>query len=142
MFLSKLQRKLQLPPEYPEAFSELYDAKVKLTSTMPSMLMPGDLVTFAYKGSLLRSRTLLVVGTTRAPRAKYMSSQGNYLLCCFEINKNLDSIKMMLSSLYKNRRFSDYSKIPKTLTSFLGLSNFKTFKISDIRGAYELEVSR
>jgi hypothetical protein len=140
MFLSKLQRKLQLPSEYREAFSEVYNAKVKLVSTLPSTLLPGDLVTFAYKGSLLNSRTLLVVGTKKAPRGKFTSTQGNYLLCCFEIKQNLDAITMMLNSLYKNRRFSDYSKIPKLLTSFLGISNFKTFKINDIRGAYELEV--
>ena len=137
----KIVKKLQIPGSFDEAVKEVYgpDISIKLSQASPSVFRPGDIVTFSYKGGIL-ARRLLVVATERAPRAKYVSNLGNYLLCCFELKETYPELVTVFNSFYKQRSIN-YASMPKTSRSALGVTNYKTFKISDIRGSYKIELS-
>jgi hypothetical protein len=137
----KIAKKLQMPGAFDEAVKEVYgtEVSIKLSQSSPAVLRPGDIVTFTYQGGVL-ARRLLVVATERAPRAKYVSTRGNYLLCCFELKETYPELVTVFNSFYKQRSIN-YASMPKTSRSALGITNYKTFKINDIRGAYKIELS-
>jgi len=142
MVFAKFIKKLQLPSEYTEAAQDVFgDAQIVLTATNSAKVKPGDIITFSYPGSMFSSRRLLVVGTKHAPRAKYMSGRGNYLLCCFELEETLPGIAMIFNSFYKNRTVN-YSRMPKTLNNVFGVKGFKTFNIQKITSLFEVTVKR
>lgn len=141
MVFAKFIKKLQIPSEYYQAventFSDkLGEVEIILRSISSDFLKPGDLITFSYE-SIWRARRLLVVGTKHAPRAKYISGKGNYLLCCYELDESLPGMSMVFSSFYKNRSVN-YSKMPKTLNTVFGVTNFKTFNIDKIESLFEV----
>ena len=144
MVFAKFIKKLQLPSVYTEAaFESLDTASLKLNTTSPSMLQPGDIVTFSYEGGILSaSRRFLIVGTEAHPGAKYISGKGNYLICGYDLTnkESLPGLVMVFNSFYKNRS-SNYKQMKSTMSSIFG-GPFKTFKASGMRSLYKIEASK
>jgi hypothetical protein len=139
---SKIFKKLQIPQAFYLAIREAFGpgAYIKLSQTSPSVLRPGDIVTFSYPGKF-SARRLLVVGTEKAPRGKYMSSRGNYLVCCYELNESYPELVFVFNSFFKKRSIN-YSAIPKTSQQIFGVTNFKTFNAQKISKAYQIEIAQ
>lgn len=143
MIDSNLKQILQPPPEYSEAVGQLYKNKsVDIEETLIEKILPGDIITFTYEASNPEKvRRLLVVSTPRGPNGKFYSPKsGSNLLCCFELVENISSLENVFSILYKNEKFSNYKKYSRTLRSFLGPMNFKTFIVNRIKFIQQLVI--
>jgi hypothetical protein len=139
MFFSKLIKKLQLPKTFKQAADEVYgESNINLRPCSPGSMLPGDIVTFSYDGQF-GSRRLLIVSTERASRGNYVSSQGNRLLCAYELEETLPGLTMVINSFYKVRR-TNYSKMKNTMDKVFGVTNFKTFNFSKIGTSFRLEL--
>lgn len=105
---------------------------------------PGDIIYFSYpedgKGPL-KQRIALIVSCNRGPTGLFISTRYNLLLMCFELDSKFDAlIKVIVRTLYKRRRKSNYYKVIKTLTEFLSVENARTYDLKKMRGMYQIEI--
>ena len=147
MKLLKSQVKLQIPDELRQAANDVYNSDeeevsiMKVVQSNSSVALPGDVALFTYDGeSTLRK--VLVVKTNSAKLGKFTSSQGNKLLCCFELEQTLGTLTSVFDKLYKNSDFSSYDKFKGGLDMFFGRSKYKTFIVSKIDNFYEIHIDK
>lgn len=102
-------------------------------------LIPGDILklnysyvdekTGQYKSS---NKTVLITAIERGPKGNFISTRNNKLLCCFELNPNSFTFKLVLKLFFKKENRCDYKLIPSFLKFVFGLSAFKTLNIQNI----------
>jgi hypothetical protein len=142
MKISKSKIISQVPDELSSALDEVHGEenwKMTLRKSSIAKAVPGDILLFSYEKEK-QVRKLLVVRTSKTQTGKYMSSLGNRLICCFELDLSISTLALVINKLYKNQNLSSYRRYKKSLTSFFGGSKFKTFKTSEINNLYEVNV--
>lgn len=111
----------------------------KLTPISPTFLNPGDLVFLKYDRDLF-FRVVLVVSNKKGSGV-FLSSRGNLLVSCFQLNVSPEITSVILNKLYKNRVLASYRTITSGLRSLLGKDRYRTFKLNNIRELYTLKIN-
>jgi hypothetical protein len=104
--------------------------KYKLYPRSPLSVPPGEILKLVYAGS--GEKTVLVTATERGPRGNFLSTRDNNLLCCFELNENSITFKIVLKLFHKKENRCHYKLVPNFLKFVFGLSAFKTLDIMKI----------
>lgn len=147
MKLLKSQVKLQIPDELSQAASDVFDPEQEETNVMKvvqssyATALPGDIALFTYDGEATL-RKVLIVKTNTAKSGKFTSSQGNKLLCCFELEQQLGTLTSVFDKLYKSDEFSSYERYKGGLDIFFGRSKYKTFSVTKINNFYEIQINK
>lgn len=101
----------------------------------PLSLPPGEIVKLVYAGS--GDKTVLITATERGPRGNFLSTRNNDLLCCFEVDSESLTFKLILRLFHKKQNRCHYKLMPGFLKFIFGLSAFKTLNIIKI-GSMEI----
>lgn len=99
---------------------------------------PGDILRLIYSYVDERSgiakvsnKTILITATERGPKGNFVSTRDNNLLCCFELNPNSFTFKLVLKLFYQKENRCNYKLIPSFLKFVFGLSAFKTLNVQN-----------
>jgi len=104
--------------------------RYKLYTRSALELPPGEIIRLVYTGS--GGKTVLVTATERGPRGNFLSTRDNNLLCCFEINEQSLTFKIILKLFHKKQNRCKYKLMPSFLKFIFGLSAFKTLDVLKI----------
>lgn len=82
------------------------------------------------------NKTILITATERGPKGNFISTRENRLLCCFELNPESFTFKLVLKLFYKKENRCNYKLVPSFLKFIFGLSAFKTLNVQNINSVY------
>lgn len=104
---------------------------------------PGEILRLNYsyvdeRTGVFKSsnKTVLITATERGLKGNFISTRENKLLCCFEVNPESFSFKLVLKLFYKKENRCQYKLIPSFLKFIFGLSAFKTLNMENTSSVY------
>jgi hypothetical protein len=127
--------------------SELQDANYtyKVYGKALTGVPPGEILKLNYsyvseKTGVFKSgdKVVLVTATERGPNGNFISTRDNKLLCCFELNPNSFTFKLVLKLFHQKDNRCNYQLIPGFLKFIFGLDAFKTLDITKASMVYKL----
>jgi len=108
--------------------------KRRLTQATPGYVLRLDYVN--AKDLKFSTRTVLVTATERGPMGNFISTRDNTLVCCFDLNPNSYTFKLVLKLFYRKENRCNYKLIPSFLKFIFGLNAFKTLNIENASRVY------
>ena len=106
---------------------------------------PGEILKLNYsyvneKTGVFKSedKVVLVTATERGPKGNFISTRDNRLLCCFELNPNSFTFKLVLKLFHQRDNRCNYQLIPGFLKFIFGLDAFKTLDVTKASMVYKL----
>lgn len=146
-FAKKLSREVEqdiLEDEDPEeGDTDLGNYVLKKYSRSLLSTSPGDILKLTYsyvdeRSGIARTsnKTILITATERGPKGNFISTRENRLLCCFELNPDSFTFKLVLKLFYQKENRCDYKLIPSFLKFVFGLSAFKTLNVENASSVY------
>ena len=107
-----------------------------------AFISPGDVLMLTYPKSKGPPETVIVlVVSNKTGSGLFISTKKNILISCYRIDQSHTQVlEIILGALYKNRKSSSYSKIKSSLSTILGSSSYRTYKLNKVFDLQELVI--